>query len=147
MNQVDLLITIFSNMIAQFTHNQLPDLKSDFLKLYFIFIFLFVVFQNKLQFQNICFQNSLFFIRHLILISVAVELKREEISHLGMATRRDEDKFRYPISISIEKIHHHPHIQTQRISTFVSFSSPLSNEYNLVPIPYPFSYYFNINFN
>jgi len=35
-----------------------------------------------------------------------------------MTTGRGEDGFRYPISIPTEKIHPHPHTQTQRVSNF-----------------------------
>jgi len=37
---------------------------------------------------------------------------------VGMTMGRGEDGFRYPISISEEKIHPHLHTQIQQVSTF-----------------------------
>jgi len=36
-----------------------------------------------------------------------------------------------------KNIHPYPHTQTQQVLTFVSFQSPLDNEYNLVSIHVP----------
>jgi len=43
---------------------------------------------------------------------------------LGMATGWDGDGFRYPIPILVEKIHLHPHTQTQRVSNFCIIPIP-----------------------
>jgi len=60
--------------------------------------------------------------------------KNKKVEHLGMATGRDGDEFRYPIPIPAEKIH--PHTQTG-YQTFVLSPSPPGNGYNLVPMPVP----------
>ena len=59
------------------------------------------------------------------------------ITQLGMATGRGGDGFRYPIPIPVKKFIPIPIPKPNGYQTFVSFSSPPGNGYNLVPIPVP----------
>jgi len=67
-----------------------------------------------------------------------------------MITRRGKDMFCFLILILIliEKIHSHPHIQTQQPNMYQTFYPSLSHRVMVIYSylhPYMFSYCFNIN--